>query len=163
MMKEIAVIPPRLLRKGWTEPASSQSVRCELVSVAEYERAHQAIGSVYFILNPQSLSLKIGHSRDPDRRRLQLQTGNSARLEIVGLLAAAREIETLAHEEFADLALEGEWFSDSALIVKWLTSLTSGQPVRSAKCTIEHRRPGWWVWNEETQTHKFLATEKGGE
>jgi hypothetical protein len=153
-MKRLDSIPPRDLPKGWTVP-SSGAHRCERIGEGAYWSAHAITGSVYFIRNQAADAMKVGHSRDPDRRLRELQTGNSARLHLVGAVAAAREFETLVHEEFADLALEGEWFSQSGEILAWVERLTGGSPLRSSRLVRGEPREGWWVWDETSQQHQF--------
>lgn len=154
-MKLLDSIPPRDLRKGWTVPAAAGANHCERIGEAAYREAHAATGSVYVIRNPATNALKIGHSGDPRRRLRELQTGNSVRLEIVGLVAASRKFEALMQEEFSDLALEGEWFSGADEILAWLNRLTGGEPVGACRFVSGRSSPGWWVWDEETQSHRF--------
>lgn len=73
---------------------------------------------VYFIQNPQG-HIKIGSSTDVERRRFELQTGNSGALRILYAIDTPDE-ESLAFEQHTQgvcgrYALQGEWFSAGVL------------------------------------------------
>lgn len=104
-------------------------LRTRLVSVPEYWAAHRKSGSIYFIRNRQTDAIKVGHSRDVGRRLQTLQVGNSARLELIGCVAAAIEIEPHIHQQFLDGRLSGEWFMDRGVTSAWLMDMTQGHPL----------------------------------
>lgn len=67
-------------------------------------------GYVYFILDRDLGVVKVGYSKDPDKRLLSLQTGNSSELELVHRISGTKRDEAVYHAEFAHLRLHGEWF-----------------------------------------------------
>ena len=74
---------------------------------------------VYAIREKDTGNIKLGISRDPQKRLRQLQTGNSSALELVAYHKAENRF-TDERELHADAALHkirGEWFSASALEV----------------------------------------------
>src|SRR5258708_3809655 len=77
-------------------------LRTRLVTRKEWSAANKITGSVYFIRNHVADTIKIGHSHDPLRRLAELQVANSSRLALVGIVAAAIEIEGRIHEQFPD-------------------------------------------------------------
>lgn len=66
---------------------------------------------VYFARAGSAGPVKIGHARDPKRRMTLLQTGNPERLAVIRLIAGGLPEEAEAHRHFADLRLNGEWFT----------------------------------------------------
>lgn len=62
--------------------------------------------------------IKVGHSRDVNKRLSQLQTGNHLPLQVVAAMPFedAAERENNLHWLLSDYRIEGEWFSVSELI-----------------------------------------------
>lgn len=72
---------------------------------------------VYAIRERETGNIKIGISRDPERRLNQLQTGNSSTLELVATKRAdGFEDETDAHALNSAIRIRGEWFAPNASI-----------------------------------------------
>lgn len=69
---------------------------------------------LYIISEGEDGPIKIGRSRNPGSRLLELQTGNARRLRVVASYELthdeACDAERRLHEELADWALSGEWF-----------------------------------------------------
>lgn len=65
---------------------------------------------VYFIRN-QNGHVKIGHSVNPARRLMLLQTGTAESLRIVRTIEGNDATERWLHEHFAEDWLRGEWFN----------------------------------------------------
>lgn len=75
------------------------------------ERAkEQAASCVYAIGKPGSSCIKIGTSRDVDRRLNQLQAGDPSQLAVLWQAPGGAEVERALHERFAGNRLHGEWF-----------------------------------------------------
>lgn len=70
---------------------------------------------VYFIREQGSEAIKIGRASEVKRRVSQLQTGNSAKLELLGWLAPEddHKTERTLHVYFSSQLVRGEWFSIS--------------------------------------------------
>jgi hypothetical protein len=71
---------------------------------------------LYVIRETESGRVKIGISRDPERRLRELQVGNSQKLEILATRKAYNGFadETLLHKTFSADQIRGEWFSSNA-------------------------------------------------
>lgn len=72
--------------------------------------------SVYFIADRKNGLVKIGVSRDRNRRINQLQTGNPFKLEFMGWIEQDEnhfKIEKSLHEKYSDKHFNGEWFEIS--------------------------------------------------
>jgi predicted GIY-YIG superfamily endonuclease len=67
--------------------------------------------SVYLIRGNDG-KYKIGSANEPRQRLLQLQTGNSDKLELVGVYQSenARKIESALHRHYSYVRNVGEWF-----------------------------------------------------
>lgn len=65
---------------------------------------------VYFISDGEAV--KIGISKNPNRRLSQLQTGHPRRLTLVATLPGGLDEEMQLHGRFRAHHLSGEWFSD---------------------------------------------------
>ena len=70
---------------------------------------------VYFIYQdaPSDTPLKIGRSKDVEKRRKGLQTGNPETLKLVGYITSDDDsaLESALHRRFAALRGLGEWFA----------------------------------------------------
>jgi len=69
-------------------------------------------GVVYCIGEKAGGPVKIGHAVDPQARLVQLQTGNHAELQILGLVPGGRAVEGSMHSKFSALRIREEWFMD---------------------------------------------------
>lgn len=65
---------------------------------------------VYFILNTERNTLKIGWTRSVDRRFRHIQTASSDKLELLGHIEGDKATEAQFHEQFAVHRCNGEWF-----------------------------------------------------
>lgn len=71
---------------------------------------------VYAIMEEDNGKVKIGISKDPERRLKQLQTGNSSRLILVATHKAENGFadERALHQKNEAYLIHGEWFSSEA-------------------------------------------------
>ncbi len=74
--------------------------------------------SVYFIQCEETKAVKIGTSRDPEKRLLQLQTASPGKLTILGTVPGNKYREAELHNRFADRHVRGEWYSVTTEEVK---------------------------------------------
>lgn len=75
---------------------------------------------LYVIARADTGDVKIGISRDVDRRFKQLEAANSGTLVLLYSGPGDREAERAAHRRFAHLHKKGEWFVDSDDIREWI-------------------------------------------
>ena len=66
--------------------------------------------SLYFIQSALTGMIKIGRSRDPQKRLKQLQTGNPNKLKLIAYFERMGWREKALHEQLSKWSLEGEWF-----------------------------------------------------
>jgi hypothetical protein len=76
------------------------------------------VSFIYFI--QAGGSIKIGFAKDPEDRRLTLQTANASRLELVWIMIGDRRDEAEMHARFSADRQHGEWFAFSAEIKDFL-------------------------------------------
>jgi len=67
--------------------------------------------SLYIIQSDVTGMIKIGRSKDPQKRLKQLQTGNPNKLKIIAEFKGEGWKEKIIHERLRMYRLEGEWFS----------------------------------------------------
>jgi len=84
--------------------------------------------------NMNDCLIKIGMTKDVQRRRKDLQASNPHTLLVVGLSQPcsqklARYVEQLLHLHYAKCLERGEWFSLSVEQVKWLTNKVLNQHI----------------------------------
>ncbi len=87
------------------------------VSTAQLPRCltqgSRRMGWVYCVRDDLSEAVKIGFSRNPERRFSQLQTANPNQLRLIGVCEAVEAFETFLHWAHRDRRISGEWFDDA--------------------------------------------------
>lgn len=68
------------------------------------------VGKIYFVSAPGRI--KVGYTRNPERRLMQLRSSDMEPLESIGVIAGSRAIERKLHELLNEFRLRGEWFVD---------------------------------------------------
>lgn len=72
---------------------------------------------LYLILDASSKKLKIGRSKDVNKRLRQLQTSNSGSLSILFSIKGKGHCEEYVHKKFSHLNTNGEWYEyDNSII-----------------------------------------------
>lgn len=85
--------------------------------------------TIYFIEMEGSGAIKIGFTAADDaaRRMAQLQTGQPAKLSLVGTIAGGQDAERAMHAEFAAYRCSGEWFEGPPLFRQFLGFMAERQ------------------------------------
>lgn len=125
------------------------------ITEEQWRQAHEKFGSVYLILDRDNDRVKIGHSRDPWKRLRQLQTGSSAKLVLVGVIAGAAEVEKRLHSEMREHNVHREWFSGGEDAVTWLNKQTGRAPMCRTWARLMPAREidVFWEWDAEHKVH----------
>ena len=72
--------------------------------------------SVYFIQEGKKGNVKIGISANPFRRKGEMQSGNSEKLNMVLIIENAnQDLERKLHNFFREYNLRGEWFENDVI------------------------------------------------
>lgn len=77
-------------------------------------------GYIYFISNGESV--KIGFSKDPEKRLKNLQTANPVELKLLYFEKGNSNIESRLHKLFSKDRIQGEWFNFSDEILEFIDS-----------------------------------------
>jgi len=100
-------------------------------------REIENITNIYFIGSVESGTVKIGKSSNPEKRVAELQTGNSNRLVLYGVIHDVNEYcENRLHKQFEDIRLEGEWFKLTDELIQFIVSKTD-KPSHNTKTRTE--------------------------
>ena len=67
--------------------------------------------NLYIIQSDKSGMIKIGRSKDPNKRLKQLQTGNPNKLKLIASFKDMGWREKLLHERLSEWSEQGEWFN----------------------------------------------------
>lgn len=65
---------------------------------------------IYFIQNAITKEVKIGYSKNPEKRLSHLQTASPHKLTLLGAIPGEPEDEAALHTKYASYAIRGEWF-----------------------------------------------------
>ncbi|WP_423209054.1 hypothetical protein E2976_17545 [Paracoccus yeei] len=84
-------------------------------------------GWVYCIRDDASQAVKIGFSRNPERRFRQIQTANPNKLRMVAMMEAVEAFEQFLHWSHASRRMSGEWFDDADGTVSAIFKMTASE------------------------------------
>lgn len=88
---------------------------------------------IYFIREAGGGNIKIGHAKDPWRRRAFLQTAHVSELTLEALEEGGVEREAALHAMFAAYHVRGEWFAPAAGLLAYIDRLGKAQRPPSKK------------------------------
>jgi hypothetical protein len=92
----------------------------DAVVAMETSMAEKSGSCVYFAR--AGSRVKIGWSRQVATRLAQLQTGNAAPIELLGILKGARATERALHERFASARVSGERFEATPELLAYISA-----------------------------------------
>jgi hypothetical protein len=90
---------------------------------AEVRRRERARRWVYFIQAETGGPIKIGISRDVERRRAELQRQERQPLRVLAFMEGTIKDEAAMHQRFATHRLHGEWFSPAPEVLSCIAAL----------------------------------------
>lgn len=98
------------------------------------------IAFVYFIINHELNSIKIGRAKNVEKRLKSLQTSSPVPLEIVKIIQVegieeARNMENSLHRRFSHLRMSGEWFKATPELINYLNYCQTPDLRRAASST----------------------------
>ncbi len=91
---------------------------------ADHTRRKLAPAVVYFVQQGNDGPIKIGASRNFDKRLKKLRTHSPVGIRVLGTFPGGFEAERDLHHELAAHQLEGEWFSPTTEVLAALTRLS---------------------------------------
>jgi hypothetical protein len=80
---------------------------------------------IYFIQAGSAGPIKIGMSRDFDRRLTVLSCAHYRRLRVLGLVDATSGLEGEIHSLFSDIRMRGEWFRPEAWLLAFIRKVST--------------------------------------
>ena len=82
------------------------------------------LGYVYFFLNINDNTIKIGFTKNLKQRRKSLSTGSSGRLALLGYIVNNISLEKELHKRFGNLRIRhnGEWFRVSKDLLVYINN-----------------------------------------
>jgi hypothetical protein len=82
-------------------------------------------GYIYFIENTHDTLIKIGKSRNPEKRLKELQTGTGFELRLLTQKFCSKmlKMEQYLHKRFEEDRMEGEWFLPSPGLLEYIGGL----------------------------------------
>ena len=85
----------------------------------------------YFILDAWNRAVKIGKSKNPEKRLKQLQTGHTRELKLIGVLEG--DYEKRFHRQWAHYLIRGEWFKAKDDLLLFIYSQTRAPKPKAEK------------------------------
>jgi len=93
-------------------------------SLEEYIKS-EWMGFVYFIQSGNNGAIKIGYTKDVDRRIKELQTSNPEKLNLLLKVGAEPNDEKVMHDKFKKYCINLEWYSPSDELIKFIRKFQS--------------------------------------
>jgi hypothetical protein len=93
------------------------------------KRGSSKMSWVYFLLNSENSTVKIGWSEDPEFRAKSLQTGNHAELTLLGKIPGGRNREKSLHRRLREYHVNLEWFKYEGVVPGLISNLLNGSRV----------------------------------
>ena len=120
-------------RNGITNSFISEKDKEELANISNYgyysKKKENNNGKIsddlYLIIDEVSNRLKIGRSKNVNKRLNQLQVNNSGLLKILYVVSGRGMDESHVHEKFKKFRVLGEWFENDESIIDYFKKLTT--------------------------------------
>ena len=94
------------------------------------------MGFVYFIQAGNNGAIKIGYTKDVDRRIKELQTSNPEKLNLLLKVGAEPNDEKVMHDKFKKYCINLEWYSSSEELLNYIKKFQ----IYSNQCFFDHNR-----------------------
>ncbi len=104
--------------EGWSKRQSPFGKEAP-VKIEKTERD----GEVYFILDKARKCIKIGFSKNPEKRLKSLQTGSGSKLSLLKTVSGTYSLESKYKRQFASLKIQGEWYKATKELQDFIDSL----------------------------------------
>lgn len=85
------------------------------------------LAGVYFIQQGTDGPIKIGHTKNVDRRLRSLSTGSPVALHVLALTPGGEREERALHRRFDSLRMQGEWFAPAPELIAFIAAQTEAQ------------------------------------
>jgi hypothetical protein len=88
---------------------------------------------IYFVLDTVVRAIKIGYSKEPQKRLGALQTANPNKLDILGTIPGTEKDEEQLHIKFGEHRLKGEWFKGDEIFESVMEMITASRNARTVR------------------------------
>ena len=95
--------------------------------------------SVYFVETADKELVKIGHTKDIEKRIKELRHWGPT-LRLIGYVDGGLETEQAIHARWGGLRTKGEWFRQSDELRKYIANATTKTPAKEEKAKWRKRR-----------------------
>lgn len=120
----------------------------------DYWAARAELGCLYVLRSDAQQVIKVGHSKNPELRLIQLQIGCCHQLRFLARIAAGREMEKYIHAVLRSEHLRGEWFYDGdEVCTNWFKTATKGALLDKAIWRFEQRSMIFARWDAGKACH----------
>ena len=102
----------------------NEDVLSKEMSLEEYIN-DEWMGFVYFIQAGDNGAIKIGYTKDVDRRIKELQTSNPEKLNLLLKVGAEPNDEKVMHDKFKKYCINLEWYSPSDELINFIRKFQS--------------------------------------
>ena len=96
--------------------------------------------SVYFLYAKKARRIKIGYSKNPQKRISGLQTASPEKLIQLAVLNGKRELEQAIHLRFGYLRENGEWFRATDELFEWIHEVRRKKHIPFVKISMNDER-----------------------
>ena len=83
---------------------------------------------VYFLLDATACAVKVGFSKAPEARAINLRTGSLNDLELLGYVPGSKALEMVFHDFFRPYHIRREWFHATPEVLAFLRALVALKP-----------------------------------
>lgn len=87
--------------------------------------------TVYFVYAREVKRIKIGVTRDIDKRMSSFRTAIPCTLDLMATCGGGRQREMALHKQFAGARVQGEWFNATPELISFVHSLIDDGPARA--------------------------------
>ena len=116
---------------------------------------------IYFIQHGKDGPIKIGFTKNrPERRVLELQSGNPFKLTLLHYVDGDTSVEDLLHHRFRNFKIRGEWFEPSPKLLAHIEKLKAISPIRPKARAVRKSKLRDWR-KQAGMTQSQFAKELG--
>jgi len=117
------VINQRKLRnKEYAEQVKQNKLQQRILSPEQYKPGKNKM-YVYFVQGEKGGPIKIGTSKDVNKRLHALHTGFPVKLKLLAVLPGNERVECGLHQRFKEFRLSGEWFRPVKELLEYIKTL----------------------------------------
>ncbi len=94
--------------------------------------------SIYFIKNLDNELIKIGYSKNYERRVKDIKSWGNKNLKVLCVIEGDKNLEKKIQQHFMNYQIEREWFKGSPEVKKFISKLKNGHDVKDLFDNIKY-------------------------